>query len=83
MNSEETFGYLAMNICGDFLQLPPVEKKKGARRSLAVPLDAEDVVRSMMKMPIITPRKIALKRDNPWRHGKVLSSGAPSLVWCV
>ena len=30
------FGNLAMNICGDFLQLRPVKK-----RSLAVPLDAQ------------------------------------------
>ena len=32
----DKFGNLAMNICGDFLQLPPVKK-----RSLAVPLDAQ------------------------------------------
>ena len=40
MNSDARFGNLAVNICGDFLQLPPVDKqKKGSRRSLAMPLD--------------------------------------------
>ena len=29
-----------MNICGDFLQLPPVDKH-GTRKSLALPVDAE------------------------------------------
>jgi hypothetical protein len=33
------FGGLAMNICGDFLQLPPVDKT-GTRKSLAKPVDA-------------------------------------------
>ena len=32
------FGNLAMNICGDFLQLPPVDKH-GTRKSPALPLD--------------------------------------------
>ena len=32
------FGGLAVNICGDFLQLPPVDKF-GTRKSLAKPLD--------------------------------------------
>ena len=32
------FGNVAMNICGDFLQLPPVDKH-GTRKSLAVPVD--------------------------------------------
>ena len=40
MQASERFGNLAMNICGDFLQLPPVEKQKGSRRSLALPLNA-------------------------------------------
>ena len=39
MNSDARFGNLAVNICGDFLQLPPVDKQKGSRRSLAMPLD--------------------------------------------
>ena len=29
MNSDARFGNLAVNICGDFLQLPPVAKQKG------------------------------------------------------
>ena len=40
MQAEARFGNLAVNICGDFLQLPPVEKQKGSRRSLALPLNA-------------------------------------------
>eukprot|EP00959_Pyramimonas_sp_CCMP1952_P048309 1008340-Pyramimonas_sp.AAC.1 len=32
---------LAMNFCGDFLQLPPVDKD-GSRRSLAMPHDDVD-----------------------------------------
>ena len=32
------FGDLAMNICGDFLQLPPVDKH-GTRKSLAAHVD--------------------------------------------
>ena len=32
------FGGLAMNLTGDFLQLPPVDKT-GTRKSLAVPID--------------------------------------------
>ena len=39
MKSGVRLSNLAMNICGDFLQLPPVEKQKGSRRSLAMPLD--------------------------------------------
>ena len=38
-DQEHRFGNLATNVCGDFLQLPPVEKHKGSRRSLAMPLD--------------------------------------------
>ena len=43
----DRFGKLAVNLCGDFLQLPPVDKH-GSRKGLAVPLDhvgrvAEDV----------------------------------------
>ena len=32
------FGNLAMNICGDFLQLPPVDKH-GTRKCVALPVD--------------------------------------------
>ena len=32
------FGGMAVNLCGDFLQLPPVDKT-GTRKSLAVPVD--------------------------------------------
>ena len=35
---EKKFGGLAMNLCGDFLQLPPADKS-GTRKSLAVPVD--------------------------------------------
>jgi len=38
-NMNAQFGNLAANICGDFLQLPPIKK-----RSLAVPLDAQGKV---------------------------------------
>ncbi len=38
MKPSQPFGGLAMNICGDFLQLPPVDKD-GSRRSLAMALD--------------------------------------------
>ncbi len=38
MRPERTWGGLALNICGDFLQLPPVDTD-GSRRSLARPLD--------------------------------------------
>ena len=34
----QTFGGLSLNICGDFLQLPPVDTD-GSRRSLAMPLN--------------------------------------------
>ena len=34
------FGSLAVNLCGDFLQLPPVSKDR-TRKSLAVPVDDE------------------------------------------
>ena len=38
MNADKQFGNLAMNVCGDFLQLPPVDKS-GTRPSLAKPMD--------------------------------------------
>ena len=38
MKPESKFGGLAFNVCGDFLQLPPVDKD-GSRTSLARPLD--------------------------------------------
>ena len=38
MQTESRFGRLAMNFCGDFLQLPPVDKD-GSRKSLALPAD--------------------------------------------
>ena len=34
----DRFGKLAVNLCGDFLQLPPVDKD-GSRKSLATPVD--------------------------------------------
>ena len=37
-NPYQMFGGLAVNVCGDFLQLPPVDKD-GSKRSLALPLD--------------------------------------------
>ena len=39
INFDKPFGGLAINICGDFFQLPPVDTD-GSRRSLALPLDA-------------------------------------------
>ena len=36
------FGGLALNVCGDFLQLPPVDKD-GTRKSLAVPMEDFDL----------------------------------------
>ena len=44
------FGNLAMNICGDFLQLPPVDKH-GTRKSLALPVDAMGVVEEEVDVP--------------------------------
>ena len=38
MNPPETFGGLAINACGDFLQLPPVSRD-GSKKSLACVLD--------------------------------------------
>ena len=38
MNVRETFGGLAINVCGDFLQLPPVSRD-GSKKSLACDLD--------------------------------------------
>jgi hypothetical protein len=38
MRADLRFGGLAVNTCGDFLQLPPVSRDE-SRRSLAVPLD--------------------------------------------
>ena len=42
---DRPFGGLAMNYCGDFLQLPPVDKN-GSRKSLAMPHEdpADEVV---------------------------------------
>ena len=40
MKPESRFGTLAVNLCGDFLQLPPVSKDK-TRKSLTVPVDDE------------------------------------------
>jgi hypothetical protein len=37
-NSEDLFGGICINVCGDHLQLPPVDKD-GTRKSLAKPLD--------------------------------------------
>ena len=37
-NPYQMFGGLAVNVCGDFLHLPPVDKD-GSKRSLALPLD--------------------------------------------
>ena len=42
MQSDLFCGGLALNICGDFLQLPPVDKD-GSRPSLAMDLDAPDL----------------------------------------
>eukprot|EP00973_Karenia_brevis_P038726 5344337-Karenia_brevis.AAC.1 len=42
MSTATPFGGLAMNICGDFLQLPPVDKD-GSKRSLAMPHDESPV----------------------------------------
>ena len=36
LRPEDPFGNLALNVCGDFLQLPPVDKD-GSRKSLAKP----------------------------------------------
>ena len=38
MKSAEKFGGIAMNLCGDFLQLPPFDKDN-SRKSLAKPLN--------------------------------------------
>ncbi|MCP4468649.1 MAG: AAA family ATPase, partial [Halieaceae bacterium] len=38
MQPSHRFGGLALNVCGDFLQLPPVDKD-GTRKGLAVPLN--------------------------------------------
>ena len=37
-NNEDLFGGICINVCGDHLQLPPVDKD-GTRKSLAKPLD--------------------------------------------
>ena len=39
LNPQARFGGLAMNLCGDFLQSPPVDKH-GTRKSLALLVDA-------------------------------------------
>ena len=41
-NMQDIFGGLALNICGDFLQLPPVDKD-GTKKSLALPLDSHSM----------------------------------------
>jgi hypothetical protein len=38
MRPDYMFGKLAINFCGDFLQLPPVDKK-GTRKSIALPIN--------------------------------------------
>jgi len=70
MQSHKTFGNLAMNVCGDFLQLPPVDKH-GTRPSLAKPIDSvgqmdiEDAaITNRRHMSTITSRTMQDKQDN-------------------
>ena len=80
MNSEHPFGGLAVNICGDFLQLPPVDKD-GSRRSLAMPHDAVEPPEDCDEH--VDDPKLSKKRRQAQKVVKDFCVGSPSTEWFV
>ena len=83
----DPYGSLALNVCGDFLQLPPVDPY-GSKKSLAQPIDAvgnldpTDVADDSVPHPGDRPDKVDPKRQarSETRQGRELWCQIPYVV---